>query len=235
MKKSLLALLIMLATATLAHAENVQFLEKALGGLEIRAYPDFRNNIGWEADIKNYPTLIQFDNLGLGIKCDIRPISGNRPPGVDFQTINFNLWPVISYDIDSRQTATFGWYHWSEHWYHRDKGWLMNVNMLAADYTYTGEKDKIYLFLGDTYDGSDYPVNWMAQSSYQRKFLGFIEPGIFVNAIRYNRTMLFVADFQLAINFRDKYSVIGGYKVGDAPMVLLQPTGPYWGFRWDWK
>lgn len=228
-------MLVVFMTAASANAIDIQFLPKTPGGLEIRAYPDYKNLIGWEANIYNNPRLLQIGSAALGIKCDVRPISGDRPTGVDFKTINFNLWPEISYDIDSAQTVTFGWYHWSEHWYHRDKDWLMNINMLAADYKRKTKTDTLYAFIGDNYDGDNYPITWLAKVAYQRKFLKYLEPGVFETAFRYDKKTLFLTDIQLAVNFKDKYSIIGGYKIGSAPMIMLQPTGPYWGFVWHWK
>ena len=210
---------------------------KNSGGSDFKIYPNHQNDIGWETDLKNNLKLIQIGDFFLRINSIIRVISEDSPPGANFRTINFNLWPNVGYQIKRNQVFTLGWYHWSEHWYHPyfSNLWVTNINLFAIDYLYQGNNDRIYAVTGYKIGHNNYPLQSMTEIEYQHLFFQYLEPGMAINYFNFNKENLFSTDFQLAVNLgKSGYSIFAGWRAGSAPIILFQPNGFYWGFLMKW-
>ncbi len=222
----------------LAMASEFNFISKGSHFLSFTYYPTKDNQYaGWEANNGGDIRFVEWSGLFLGFAGDIRVISRDRPFGVDFDTINFRLQPLLGYAIGDNQEIKFGWYHWSEHYYHdRPVG---NINMLDIAYdklALNDSPDEIHLLAADCYAYNNYPLTWMVESRYGRVFLGYLEPTFSGTLYRYNRQYQAVGD--AALRFRplknDSVNLIAGYKFGDMPIVLFQPEGIYLSLLLNW-
>ncbi len=245
LKTLVLAVLIVLAVpiigekSGLAMASDFQFINNGKNHLSFTYYPTKENQyIGWEANEGGSVRLAQWRGLFFGFAGDIRVISRDRPFGVDFDTINFRLQPLLGYAINDNQEVKFGWYHWSEHYYHdRPVG---NINMLDVAYDKSAlndSPDEIHFLAADRYAYNNYPLTWMVQTYYGRIFVnGYVEPSISASLYRYNRHYQGTED--LAFNFRpaknDSVVISVGYKFGDESIILFQPNGPYLSLSLNW-
>lgn len=234
----LLAVLI-LAIPVVARASNWSFVSNGKESLGFTYYPTKdMPNIGWEADNGGYIRFVQYKNFYLGFKGDIRVISRDRPFGVDFDTINFNLVPFVGYAINDNQEINFGWYYWSEHFYHNRP--VGNINMANLTYdklAVKGSPDEIHFMFADCMAYNNYPLTWLTELSYGRTFVSdYIEPVMSLDFYRYNRRYMELYD--IAFKFRpaknNSVALSVGYKFGDAPIILFQPKGIYLGLILNW-